>query len=481
MMKKGLIVCCLIITFLYPCFAQEVITIKNNDDNITVLQDGVFPISMSESVNRALVSDNDLKFSKEDLKIAKDKNFKTLRDIFPSLKYTGTRASGRQTSERSDFGGSENSTQRYKSEIEVEQILFAGGRLVSEYLKSKSNYLKKKLTYEDKQNAVILEAKKQYINLLIAERNLVIQKDLLKKGEKTLTQARKKFDLGLVRELDILEVEKQFQEIRKSWVKAENTAKIAELQVKRILNLNFEEPLSLTTDLSYVKEELDPLGAYLDEALVERTDIQKLHHDIDIAKFNYKIAVAKRFPQIKATGRYQREGQDLFSHVMQSSESQRDWEAGIEVEMLSFGSSITGGREKTVENRHSRAAFENKVELDVLNDLNGEVKIKESRYKYQKLLDTPNDFNKQVEIKVKSAYYKVQETQASVEIAQQKLEIVRKKLAIIEKMMELESAVMTDVIEARIDLAKADAEGTKNVGEYILALSTLRKEIGRRP
>lgn len=169
------------------------------------------------------------------------------------------------------------------------------------------NYERSQNNYKRQELALIVNVTGAFYRLLAQQKRLEISKIDLDRQREAYDIAKNKYEAGLLREVEALQMEVEL-------VQAENSydGSIAGLEssfnsFKNLLGLELDDTISLSSDLSYQVIAVDPDQA-VDQALTNRTDIRNYEISIEQQQMEIKAQQVNGLPQGSITAYYAKTG-----------------------------------------------------------------------------------------------------------------------------------------------------------------------------
>ena len=158
------------------------------------------------------------------------------------------------------------------------------------------------------EDAIIL-AEKAYWELVLAQEEFKIKKEILKKAVRLFNQYRKKLKIGIVETGDVLASEANMHSRESDLLMASNALKTAEELLRVRLNIKNEISLSPTDTLVGAELSATLIGS-LRLAFKNRRDYTSAKNDIAAKKIKLKMKSNSRFPQIDLKTTFAQNGLD---------------------------------------------------------------------------------------------------------------------------------------------------------------------------
>ena len=131
----------------------------------------------------------------------------------------------------------------------VTQPLFQGGRLFANVRAASATAHAMELTAEEQRATFTITLQRAYLNALLADKLAEIQENNLQLSTVRLTQVQQFQSAGRAAQYDVLRAKVERANIEPLAIQARNDRELAQLELKRLLNLPLEKPLVLTTTI----------------------------------------------------------------------------------------------------------------------------------------------------------------------------------------------------------------------------------------
>lgn len=140
-----------------------------------------------------------------------------------------------------------NQTNAYTVSLNFSQPLFQGGKLVNA-TRASSNLARASVLDVQEQRALFtVQVQRAYLNALLADRFVQLQQTNLELATNRLAQVQQFQTAGRAAQYDVLRAKVERSNIEPLAIQARNDRDLAQLEVKRLLNLPLEHPLVLTS------------------------------------------------------------------------------------------------------------------------------------------------------------------------------------------------------------------------------------------
>lgn len=142
-----------------------------------------------------------------------------------------------------------NQRYNYNTNIQVQQSLFQGGRVVSASQAASRSERAAVATREETRALLAVGMQRTYLNVVFTKRLLEIQQRNLVLADERLAQTEQLERAGRSSRYEVLRARVERANLEPVVRQAESDQELAELELRRLLNLPLDRPLRLTTDL----------------------------------------------------------------------------------------------------------------------------------------------------------------------------------------------------------------------------------------
>jgi len=230
-------------------------------------------------------------------------------------------------------GGQENS---YTAYLSGSQLLYSGGRTGAALNIARNYRTAAELGLTEQEAEIELQVRTAYYQAVLAGRLVQISTEALAQAERFLEQERLRFKAGQASELEVLRAEVSRDNLRPQLVQARNAAELAELNLKRLVDLPLQQPVRLSTDLTPPSAERLAQAPVAPELVAaQRAAIRAAEQQVGIREQAVRIAKGAFLPSVSFQMNY---GRQLFpSSLLAFNEDWRqDWTMGLQVQVPLF-------------------------------------------------------------------------------------------------------------------------------------------------
>jgi len=183
---------------------------------------------------------------------------------------------------------------------------------------------------------VRLQVEQAYIQALVAREFVSISEAAIQQAQAFLDRQRLLLQAGRASELEVLRAEVELENLRPQQVQAQNAADLAVLNLKRLTNIPYDQPVELTTELT-----LPPADALADVDLdpaaetSQRAAIRAAEAQVAIRQQQVRLQQASYLPTVGLSTNY---GKTLFpsSAFAFDGDPRTDWTVSVGVQVPIF-------------------------------------------------------------------------------------------------------------------------------------------------
>jgi outer membrane protein len=335
----------------------------------------------------------------------------------------------------------------YSATLSGSQPLFSGGRLGAG-LRIADEYLSAARFQLQEQTADIeLQVRSAYYRARLAQELVGISQAAVEQAQRFLASERLRLSSGVGSELDVLRAEVSLANLQPPLVNAANSAEVATLELKRLIDMPLKQPLKLTTSL-----DVPTIVAAMDSAsgtaaLARRASIAAEERQVRIREQQVRIAQSRYLPSVNLVVNY---GKQLFpTSVFAFNQDWRtDFTAGLMVSVPIFN-----GRRTAAEVAQAR------VTLD------------QERLRLAQLKEN-------VQVEYERARGERERARSSIEARQRTVDQAQRVYGLTVLRYEQGLASQLEVSDARLSLLQARTNLAQAVADFQVADATLSRTLG---
>lgn len=231
-------------------------------------------LSLEEAVTTGLRVADEVRLSAAQAAIAEAQVDAARASLFPQVRlnaaYTHVDKSARGTAVNQVL----SQPNTYSTNANISQTLFQGGRLVATARAASSLAAAARLDAHEQRALFTVTVQRAYLTALLAERIVELQETNLTLASSRLTQVQQFQAAGRAAQYDVLRAKVERANIEPVTIQARNDRDLAHLELKRLLNIDVNRPLALTSVIDPAAAQT-LVAAYLDSsALPDRAALR---------------------------------------------------------------------------------------------------------------------------------------------------------------------------------------------------------------
>lgn len=341
-------------------------------------------------------------------------------------------------------------SQRWQSEVRVQQSIYAGGRLKSAVRAVKLSRDAAMLNYQTTIADTLLAVRIAYDDVLLAVQEIAVQEASVQLLTQELTDVRKRFAAGTVPRFNVLRAEVELANAQPGLIRARNSLRISKNNLVNLLGWNLSRdvweniPLQLSDILEAKPYEIE-LPVAIGRAFEKRTELASLRKTRGLRREDIINAKAGYKPNVQVFGGYQWQSPTFENDL---SKDFNGWLAGAQVSWNLFDGELTRGRVMEAEAHYSRAS----LELD--------------------------DTGRRIELEVRTSYSDFIQAKEVLESQKKVQEEAEEALRLAEARMNAGTGTQLDVLSAQTSLTQARTTQIQALHDYSVARWRLERSMG---
>ena len=407
--------------------------------------DGRLEMDMGQAVAYALGQNQTMESAKEQAMAAESGRKSSLGAFGPAL---STSYGFERTQPAQRFMGMEQDANLYTWTVSVNQAIFTGFRLLSEYQKAA---LQRDYYYSSQFQTeldLIATVQENFLNLLKARENVTSAEDSLTRLKDQLRVTTAFYEVGLRPRLDVLQAEVDAANAEDMLLQAQNTLATQQARMNTLLNLPVEAPITYVGGLDYI-----PFDSTLEQCLTTayrlRPDVDMASQSVEMAKQDRRIAASGFYPQINGYFNTQTQGDTLRAAGSDNMRTgYHQWNIGV----LANWSLFEWGQTFYSVQQAAHLVSSSQADERALHE--------------------------EVAYQVKSQLLKISETRKRIKVAQYGLVQAKEAYRVALARYEAQVGTNTDLLDAQAKLSAAEASLTEAQADYLISLAVLYASMG---
>lgn len=367
----------------------------------------------------------------------------------------------------------------YHSKASIEKPLYKGGELITGYRLGKSETEKAEHDYTQKIMEVMADTVMLYYRVLSAQENLRYYQELYDQAEKTVDILTKKFHIGTVIRIDVLEAEKRLNEIQYQLIKAQGSLQTATAALNERIG---QDPVrNIRVEKGFPFQALEGnMDAFILEALKNRPDLLYEKENLEFNKLRVKLNRSRELPSLSLVGSYAWEGDNFPGE-------DKEWAVMLKLSFSRYNSTLSSSvsQNQLLENPYNFMPEDEDYDmrhlrLSLFDGSSNAVNLKRAGAECRLVENRLVQLKRSIIREVRDAVNRLREAEALTKTTKKSIEYEEEKLNLVEEMIKLRETTELDVLEARVDLTEARIENLKALYKYNMAITGLYKVTGRR-
>ncbi|MDQ3120762.1 MAG: TolC family protein [Verrucomicrobiota bacterium] len=440
------------ILFAFAFATGSLTSLLAGPDNLELRNGGVPRFTLEEAVLTALQRNPDIQRARQEIERTKGVFLELRADAFPRVdgtsnfsqtdphleNFTGDGGSGGGLD-----SGFETTIRDYNFRLQATQVIFAGGRVVSQIRSGQFQRDASYFAFRETIDTVIATVRQQFYQILLNRALIGVQEESVNLLQSQLQDQQNRFEAGTVPRFNVLQAQVALSNQQPDLISARNNYRIAQIQLARTIGLDFNPnrgdapPLEAVGVLRMERRRMSLTRAI--EIAKERRPFLK-QQKANVLTNNAQVSIARSgfFPQISATG-----GSDFRSSPI--SENLNDVRSGYV-----FGA--TG----------SWAIWD-------WGQTYGRLKQAKALLEQSKI--TLDDAGRQVELEVQQAYSNLQQGAELIRSQQQNVGQAQEALRLASARLGAGAGTQLEVLNARVEVTRAQSTTLQALFTYNSAMA----------
>jgi outer membrane protein TolC len=343
-----------------------------------------------------------------------------------------------------------NQEQPWSAQVEISQLVYAGGRVRAALRAAKLSDRIAALGFQKAVADVILNVRTTFYQILLNKAQIEVREQSVKLLEQQLHDAQSRFDVGAVPRFNVLRAEVELANAKPPLIRSQNDLRLSKEALVKLLAIDSRNqtnnftPINFEGELAYVHRVWD-LPTALQQALARRPELLQAEQQIGVAEANVKVASSGYKPEASVFANY---GWRNSMFTNEIDELREGWTVGARLDWAIFDGMLTRGRVT-----QARALLQ-EANLDYADE------------------------RRQVELEVRQAYSDYLQTLELIEAQKKTTEQAEESLRLAEARFRAGTGTQLDVLSAQTALTDARSNEVQALYEYNVAIATLERVTG---
>lgn len=277
---------------------------------------GVPRFTLNDAILTALQRNPDIQRARQEIERVKGVYLELRADALPRVDATGNYTdTDRHLNNFTGDGGTggglnsgfETVHRNYTIRLQATQIVFAGGRVVSQIRSADFQRDSAYFGFRDTIDQVIATVRTQFYQVLLNRALIGVQEESVNLLRSQLQDQQNRFEAGTVPRFNVLQAQVALSNQQPELISARNNYRISQLQLARTIGLDFDPnrgdgpPLECVGQLAYQPRRI-PLPEAIEIAKARRPFLKSQKANVLSSAAQVGVARAGFFPQVNAVG-----------------------------------------------------------------------------------------------------------------------------------------------------------------------------------
>lgn len=221
--------------------------------------------------------------------------------------------------------------------------------------------------FDATRKGVINGSKKAFYQTLLLKEIWEVNKDSEKNAHENYLDLKKKFEVGLISELELLQAEVRWQNYVPEQTKSERNYKLAQNSLKTLAGLKYDEPFEIVGELKVGPEK--PTKIEMADVLNNRSDYNAMIWEKKLRESNVEVEWSGHMPSLSASLVYQ---YSAMSDEFKFERENNYFIAGLSLQIPIFSGGLTSAKVQQAQievdqNNLRISKFENEIFTEINN------------------------------------------------------------------------------------------------------------------
>lgn len=405
-------------------------------------------LTLKQSIEMALEHNLNIQVAREEIQAARERQKEARTGFLPSL-------SGRYSYRRLGevpyvvLRAREidvNDRDQYRFTGTIEQPLFTGFAILSNYQLSRLGLDVAKIQLSRARFDLILQVKEAYFSILTSERIQEVRQQSVRQLRAGLNVAENFYQVGMSPKIDVLEAEVRLAEAKQELIRAENALTVAKARFNTILRRPIDQEVAVADILSDQPYE-KPYESCLEISLKKRPELMEAEKNVASAEKEVTLAKSAYYPKVSISGNYYRAGDDPAVNGSDFVDRE-NWDVMAEATFTFF----EWGKTRYATNL-KRA------------------RLRQARQTLEQIKDD-------IRLEVKTSYLNMQAAEKNIWVAKKSVESAEENFRISGERYREQVATATEVLDAQTRLTDARTNYTRALAVFNVARARLIRNMG---
>lgn len=255
-------------------------------------------LSLADAVSTALRTADEVRLATAQSEIADAQVVVARAGALPQLRINSSYSRAFESARANAVGQLFNQPETYTATLSASQPLFQGGRLRAAARAASSARSASRFDADEVRALVTMQVQRAYLGALLADRVVTIQTGNLALATERVEQVEQLQRAGRAARYDLLRARVERANLEPLLIDARNDRELAYLELRRLLNLPVEQPLTLSTTIDSATALRLADAASSEPAPADRAAVRAAEADVRSRREAVRVARADLLPTI---------------------------------------------------------------------------------------------------------------------------------------------------------------------------------------
>jgi outer membrane protein TolC len=281
---------CRLIVFLAPCaVGAQSAPVAHPGDTLR--------LSLGDAVTIAMRQSDEIGIAAAQVDVADAQYASARSNVLPQLRFSSSYLHVYESARGSAVGSVFNQPNTYIGTLNLSQTLFQGGRLVSGTRAADAMRQAARFDEHEERAQITVGVQRAYLQALFTARIAELQERNLALAADRLGQVEQFERAGRAARYDVLRARVERSNIEPLAIQARNDRELALLDLKRVINVPIEQPVSLVTHIDSAGA-MRVLASLTDTGTAERASVRSAELNLAARRLGVAVARADYFPTL---------------------------------------------------------------------------------------------------------------------------------------------------------------------------------------
>jgi outer membrane protein TolC len=303
---------------------------------------------------------------------------------------------------------------------------------------------------------------KAYYSVLLAQDSYKTLKDGYSLAEEVYNHAKRRFELGLSAEYDVISAEVQMKNLQPNLLEVENGIEQTKLYLKALMGINASIPLIIKGDLSSYEKDIVQTNSSSNRSTDGNTDLKQLDIQKQQLQKTLELQQTQRMPTLAAYGTYGFEGTGNRATIINFGGMPIDVQASKEW----YSQGLIAGLQ---------------LKIPISGIFTNIAKEKQTSIQIRQLNIQRDYLEENIDLQIRAAIDNMNKAAKQVEAAKKNEQLAQKGYEVSSKRYENGAGTVLELQNASLALTQSQLTYNQSIASYLSAEADLDKIIGSDP